>query len=519
MTKKFAAEYAGYVYDESENTWTSKEELKKKLQKVKLNSTAPLPAGGLPVFVEGNNAYIDTSDGHTAFMAISGMKKSICGFMPLIAMLARAGENLIITDPKGELYNRMSGHLETQGYTVRCLNFRNLDQDGYNVLEYPAITYRFKDKDKGSMLLSDIIDVLSSKQKAHSRIDPYWQDTATKFMYGTGIVMFECFDMDHINMLSWANLNTEEQVPSLKNVIASVKARNAAMTGLREVLSEPDKTLMSTTTTAGSFLVPCLKNEKLVRMLSKSTFSLGELCKPKTALFIITDDTTSVYDEIIGIIISQIQSFLLDRAYVMPEEKLATRVNFVMDEFASYVLPPSQMQNALATHRSRNIRYYLCVQSLSGLASRYEHYEALLLNCATTVFLGSTESAMLSHVSKQCGTTNITENGSEIPLAREFDLITLKKSWESKEAIYCNVSEGIRYFTNLPSIEAYGIKARAPIARHTVFPEVPVYTVKELITDINAGRAFLPFSEVKKAKGIKDVMSKEVERKYNLLFK
>ena len=48
-------------------------------------------------------------------------------------------------------------------------------------------------------------------------------------------------------------------------------------------------------------------------MLSHSTFHLEDLCKKKTALYIVTDDTTTTADSIVGIIISQIQTFLVEK--------------------------------------------------------------------------------------------------------------------------------------------------------------------------------------------------------------
>lgn len=72
-------------------------------------------------------------------------------------------------------------------------------------------------------------------------------------------------------------------------------------------------------------------------MLSHSTFHLEDLCKKKTALYIVTDDTTTTADSIVGIIISQIQTFLVENAY-NNGGKLDTRFNFIMDEFASFAI-------------------------------------------------------------------------------------------------------------------------------------------------------------------------------------
>lgn len=110
--KQYEASYAGYVYEKPTTHWTSTEEVKK-LTKVNLSDLSELEAGGIPIISDGQNVYIDAGDNHTILLACSGMKKSICGFMPLIRILAAANENMVITDPKGELYNREAGFLKS----------------------------------------------------------------------------------------------------------------------------------------------------------------------------------------------------------------------------------------------------------------------------------------------------------------------------------------------------------------------------------------------------------------------
>ena len=84
---------------------------------------------------------------------------------------------------------------------------------------------------------------------------------------------------------------------------------------LKETVLSADNTLRSILITASSFLSMFNQNNKLARMLSHSTFHLEDLCKKKTALYIVTDDTTTTADSIVGIIISQIQTFLVENAY------------------------------------------------------------------------------------------------------------------------------------------------------------------------------------------------------------
>lgn len=139
--KRYEAAYAGYVYEQPVTHWTDSEDVKMRLTRVDLASDNTIEEGGMPIISEDKTAYIDAGDGHTAIIASSGMKKSICCFMPLISCLAKAGENMVITDPKGELFNRMAGFLKKRGYNVLCLDFRTMDKDCFNILHYPATVY------------------------------------------------------------------------------------------------------------------------------------------------------------------------------------------------------------------------------------------------------------------------------------------------------------------------------------------------------------------------------------------
>ena len=498
--KQYEASYAGYVYEKPATYWTSTEEVKKRLTKVNLTDLGGLKAGGMPIISDGKTAYIDDGDGHTALIACSGMKKSICGFMVLIRMLAAAEENMVITDPKGELYNREAGFLKSQGYNVRCLDFRTMDKDCFNVLRYAAEVYRSGDTDKGLSLMSDIINALAEDQR-HRAKDPFWADTGALWLNGTGAIMMDAYPkIEQVNILNWSDFNVRGSASIVEEHLLSAMLDNTVKAALKQCLSSAENTFKSILITASSFLMMFNQNPKLAAMLSHSTFTLEDLIKPKTAVFLVTDDTTSTADLILGMIISQIQSFLVDKAYHSENGKLNVRMNFVLDEFASIPIP--NMDKALATHRSRNIRYYLCVQSLALLKERYDNPEKLLSNCASTLFLGSTELELLRELEAKLGTTCITPDGREKPLCSMSELMTLEKTWDHKEAIFMNLSEGIRYCTMLPSIEVYNIGNYAAPSYRAKPPAIEAYTVAEFATDVVNERIRAPFTPSQKKKRV-----------------
>lgn len=489
----YAPYYQGYVYEKPVTHWSSTEEVKEYLTEVDLAKSGKIQAGGMPIILDGNKAYVNAADGHTAVIAISGMKKSICAFMPLIRVLAKAGENMVLTDPKGELYDRTAGFLVKSGYKVFCLDFRTMDKDCFNILHYPTTVYRRGNKEKGLSLLSDIVNALAEEQRQRAK-DPFWPDTGAQWCNSTGAFMMEGYpDKDQVNVMNWADFNARDSAELIEEYCLKEMQDNLIKSSFRQICSSAENTFRSILITATSFLSMFNQNPKLAAMLSSGTFTLDELDKPKTALYMVTDDTTSTADPILGIIISQIQSYLIDKAYHSKGGKLNTRMNFVLDEFAS--LPIPNMDKALATHRSRNIRYYLCVQSLALLKKRYDEPEALLSNCDSTLYLGSTELELLQQLETKLGKTHITPDGDERPLCSMAELMTLEKTWDHKEAIYINLSAGIRYCTWLPAIEAYNIGGYSAPDHYQRIPRARMYSVSEFVRDALSGKARMPFSD------------------------
>lgn len=500
MTKDYEEKYSGFIHPASRVNWSPEDQMKAMLSPVEFGRASTPGSGGIPIISDGKTGYVDASDAHCSIFGSSGSKKSICAFMPLICTLIDANENFLATDPKGELFKRTAKYAKKRGYKVRVLNFRDFNGEGYNPLSYPAKLYKEGNVDKASAVSSDFVAALAQKQLENSKCDPFWPETAKAYNNGVLPLMFSSYpSTDEINFISLSDYYTSVTADRLEQFLNHMHTANAATQNLRTVLSEPERTRMSTLSTCSSFIQAFIQNDKLARMLSRSTFDLEELADEKTALYIITDDTSPTCDPIVGVLISQIQSILIDKAYHSENCKLKTRMNFVLDEFCSFPIP--KMESALATHRSRNIRYYLCIQSIDLLGKLYPNYKNMLTNCGSAIFLGSTEPELLEMISNRCGKTDITLSGREEPLISVPELMTLKQDWYSKEAIYMNLASGIRYCATLPAIERYDAfsgcgEAKFPDAKH---PKVRYYPFVDLVRDISDGKMRMPFSNTAKA--------------------
>lgn len=469
----YEADWRKYAFDEADHLATE-EELKEGYLTVELKKGKKIPAGGLPVLCDGRTATLNTADEMTMIYGGTGAKKSRLLVSVLLCVLAMTekGESMIIPDVKGELCQgvlapKVRGVLKANGYRIRVVNLRDLNGDGWNLLQQPYELYQRGQTDEAMAQLHDLVSALSSFYN-RSTSDPIWPKNAREYVMVIAVFLFEfCQDRDRINLLSLASYATNESCENLEKLAAMLPGKNNnIMTMLRSILSQSERTRMSTMATVASFFSDFIINEKLLRMLSFSTFEVSELYEQKTALFLILPDETDTYRSVTGLILSQISAALVKAAH-QHGGMLPRRVNYICDEFCNYYIPG--MDRNISAHRSRNIRWYLVCQSKSQLQQAYpKEYPVILANCKNIYFTGSPDPELLEELSEKAGYTNESEDGTPRRLISVSDLRKLKKGWESSE-VY--ISSGpLTWVTELPDLDQYEF-----LQDYTEQPELPVY--------------------------------------------
>ena len=509
---RYESDWSPYVFARQEANFTPSDEIKEKFTKVSFVDTH-IPAGGLPVICDGETGYLNTETEMTLIYGETGSKKSRTLIAPLVANLAKAGEGMVLFDIKGEfstgkLSPYIRGVLEECGYRCIFLDFRNLQSDSYNILEYPYKLYHSGKKDEAMGQVSHIAHALSSIYEG-SKADPFWEISARQYIICIIMLVIRyCPNPDKLNFLSIATYSDEKNCEIMKKAADIIKANDNIGTMLKNVLSSPERTLASILVTVSSFLEVFISNENLLKMTSSTTFAIGDLYERKTAIFVIVPDEIKTYDRICGIILNQISATLVGDAYRYGGE-LPRRVNFICDEFCNYYVP--NMERSISAHRSRNIRWYLVCQSKRQLEKVYEREaDTITANCANTYFLNSSEMALLEHLSARAGQTTVTENGFSKPLISVQDLQSLKKGWEYTETYFS--SKDIHFVTKLPDIGMYGYLKRHEGKKYGLpkspRPAVKTYTAEEMLDDI----------KTKPKRSSEYDLQKELEAKFDEIF-
>lgn len=433
-------------------------------------------AAGMPLLSDGENLWVDTSDNHTIIYGSSGSKKTRTIIMPTVMSLLQAGETIIVTDPKGELYDCCGGMAKKYGYRQVVLDFRTRAGHRWNPLLEPYRLYKDKQtRDDGISMLSNYLGALSAVNVVN---DPFWNSTGLALLLGCALVLFEAahspkeVTMDNLVRICQTFGTDDEKY--LRYIVSKIPDSICKL-NLESVLGAAEKTRMSIQASVFSFLQAYLQNEQLLDMISDSDFSVQEMVAEKTAVWLILPDEHDTYATLISQFLQQTYQQMISIAQKMPGNRLERRVNFVLDEFCN-VAPIPSFDKVMAAARSRNIRYFLVVQTN---LKKYGDMAAIIQgNASNLVFLNSKNMDLLTQISQLCGST------ADGPLISTSQLQRLKKEREFSEVLILH-DRLYPYVAELPDISCYGYdRLSAPtVKREKRNKAKSSYTIADIVDD------------------------------------
>ena len=366
-------------------------------------------AGGIPIINDGEDAWVDDSgEPHALIMGASGSGKTQAFMFPLIKILGRHGESMIVTDPKGELYEACGNLLKEKGYKVILVNFRDPKEgSAWNPFSYPYRIYKEGNSDKANELLQDLASniLIDPNNKA----EPFWEETASNFFTGLSLGLFDDATEDEININSinmMAEIGEDRIGNSnyIKEYFKSKGELSPAYIAASSCINAPQETrggIMSTFRTKTRIFS---SQNALSEMLSYSDFDIRDIGKEKTAVFLKVHDEKTTYHALATIFVKQVYEALIAVAQTCPGLKLPYRTNFVLDEFAN--MPAlKDVETMITASRSRNIRFDFVIQNFSQLNKVYgkDVAETIKGNCGNFVYIMSTELSALEEISKLLG--------------------------------------------------------------------------------------------------------------------
>ena len=338
--------------------------------------------------------YSVNEDLHTLTIGETGSGKTRTMVLQSIVNLGLAGENMVITDIKGELSEFTAEFLKNIGYETVFLNFKNpLKSTRFNFLKPVIDAVNKDDIDSAVELVWDITSQLVGEIKG----EPIWQNGEAAIIAGAiiSVVYDNRYRPEYQNFANVYNFLAEmcKPVQIGKEMILPV---NEYSKSLDE--THPAKSLfaigeIAPSRTRGSFYTSALTtlklftSQRLADMTSQAEFELKDLGIKRMAVFIILPEDRDTYNQIAALYVG-LQYQALSKMADLVGGRLKIRCNYLLDEFGNYPAIPNFLQ-MITVARGKGVRFNLFLQDLSQLIRIYEKEGADTIygNCQIWIYL------------------------------------------------------------------------------------------------------------------------------------
>lgn len=448
--------------DADEARWASDKDIKKGLSIGKIHpADKEYHVAGIPLIVDStkDEVYVDDSEAHSLIIGSTGSGKTRRIILPLINILSKRGESMVITDPKGELYTHTKCTLAEAGYKIITINLRDPKRgNAWNPLKLPYDFFMDGDVDRALEMLYDLAHNIFQENKGGNQ-DPFWTNSAADYFCGLALAMFSDAKKEEINLNTILSMDAsgEEKFGGsnyIKEYINFRKSGDLSYINASGTVFAPNDTKGSILSVFRQCIKVYASKIELSKMLATNDFDMASIGEEKHAVFIIMQDEKRTYHPLVSTFIKQCYDTLLIDAH-SKTGKLNSRVNFVLDEFAN-ITPISDMSSMITAARSRNIRFYLVIQGINQLTSQYGVADADVIkgNCGNWIYLVSKELPILREISELCGTEKIYKSSGQIGLEKPLISVSRLLKMPLGQVLILRDRES-PFLSHLPDISSY----------------------------------------------------------------
>jgi type IV secretion system protein VirD4 len=318
--------------------------------------------------------------------------------------------DLIITDPKSEIYCLTSKYLKNCGYDVYVLDFINLKYgDSLNPINFIS-----SDKELMEIAEGYISSVADSTILSYSS-DTFWEESEGQLLGALIGFVKEIYPSDQQTFGQVLKILTSENVRDSNKASKFFKDYNIGATALQlwnNFLLAEDKVraniLIGLATKLKLFSIKGIKN-----ITGSTTIDIKKIGAKKerpVALFILMPDKDRTFSPIINSMVTTILNQLYKTAYEYGNT-LYSPTFLILEEMANIGRIPN-IQVMLGTMRSRRIYPMLIWQSLPQMKNRYKDcWEDILSMCDTHLYLGINDDFTAQYCSRFLGNTTINVQG------------------------------------------------------------------------------------------------------------
>lgn len=407
--------------------WMTEKEMNEKTTIWKFGE--PIQKGGMIVGVKLDKKYawIIDQDLHTLIIGTTRSGKSRRLVLPTIWHLAHAGESMILTDPKGELYDKTNRYLKEKGYRIVCLDFREPGRGNrWNPL-YPVVEALKAGKISEAVQQAFSIAHMHVHQTADSKKgDQVWNNGAESVIAALILaVAMEAPDDRQKHLTSVYKMLGElgeirkimaggalvDHVP-LNEYMRELPQNHPARDAFVAARLAPERM-------RGSFyaqvaaLLRLYADPSIAYLTGMQDHDLEGIGKEKTAVFLIIPDEDTTRHPLAALYVEQTYQALV-RLASRSKGRIPVRVNMILDEFGN--MPPfKDFPTKLTISGGRGVRWHLIVQDFQQLEALYgPAAETIKGNCHVWIYLLTSNYKTAEEISRKLGEYTIETDSRSV---------------------------------------------------------------------------------------------------------
>ncbi|AQQ55500.1 hypothetical protein B0X71_18830 (plasmid) [Planococcus lenghuensis] len=310
-------------------------------------------------------------------------------------LLNNKEETLIVTDPKGELFDQTAAIKRKQGYRVYQIDFIKFQQDGYNPLDYV-----FDDQD------AQRISLTVAKNSTKDGKEDFFMERAQKML--AGLIVYCKTEIPDASMQDVLDVFNEKVAPDEETfqqwVDSELGQHHPAYQLLKGLTTLGGNTRASVTSSFAS-QISIFTLQKISQMTRESDFDFREFQEHKSILYVKMPMDENPFTALTSVFFDQ----LIAQFYRMADEnrgKLKIPTIFLLDEFAN-IGKIEKYGRVLATCRGLGLSMNTIVQDNGQLEAIYgkEMTRSILSNHDTLLYLRSKDMETIKYFSQLAGET------------------------------------------------------------------------------------------------------------------
>lgn len=368
--------------------------------------------GGLVIETTINNGkeYIRYVSGpvHSVILASTRSGKTRRVILESVWLTLMAGQSIVVSDPKGEIFYYSSPLAKELGYEVYTLDLREPSKSmHYNYMQDVLDALYEGDIPKAIDRTWDIVSVLVGEPKG----EPLWANGESATI-AAGILILaidapeEFRNLENVYYFlaymceTVIDENGEETMP-INRYLDNLPEDHPAKIVFAMAKVAASRTRSSFFTSALGTLRNFI-NWRIGEMTSHSDYKLSDVANKKSIVYMIIPDEKITLYPLVSIYVNQMYVSMVEQANIQGG-KLAREIHFFLDEMGNFPTIPG-LGAMLSAGAGRGIHLHLVLQDYQQLEKKYkDDFENVKANTLLTVYLRSTSPKTNEELSKRLG--------------------------------------------------------------------------------------------------------------------